>query len=339
MPSIARSLAAALLSLASATVLAEPVAVPDAYDMHNVSDPDAADAMARCVGGSANDVRDFIATHSKPGDVTKAGLDMRKGGIGSVVAGGPFWTCVPLSVAGFPIWPAEALAGALTVRGVEPAVQAEWARKVLAQVAQEGEGHGLIMLTSGDGLQVNVIAEEHRAVLLHYTTRKVPKDELDPKRFAAVIDDPRFSGVTTTRMGTANDAALPSVFAIPDARMRKPVDGEYLHELPDDLTARFDFVGTRWKFPGKSLNAVIDLQADGQAVEDSSGHKTTGSWRIEAGVLHIALGAARFSLVLAGGGDSLTGDARRKLFPGEKSLDPLRPDADDFRWTLTLKRA
>jgi hypothetical protein len=27
-------------------------------------------------------------------------------------------------------------------------VQAEWARKVLAQVAQEGEGHGLIMLTS-----------------------------------------------------------------------------------------------------------------------------------------------------------------------------------------------
>ena len=99
MPSIARSFAA-LLSLASATVLAEPVAVPDTYDMHNVSDPDAAEAMARCVGGGTNDVRDFIATHSRPGDVTKAGLDMRKGGIGSVVAGGQFRTCVPLSVAG-----------------------------------------------------------------------------------------------------------------------------------------------------------------------------------------------------------------------------------------------
>lgn len=335
----AHAISAALLSLASLTAAAEPVAVPDTFDMHDVSDPDAANAMARCIGGAPDSLHDFIATHGRPGDVTKAALDMRKGGIGSVVAGGPFWACVTFSPAGFPVWPAEALAGAVTVRGVDTAVQTEWARKVMAQVAQEGEGHGLIILNSGDGLQVNVIAEDHRALAIHYTTRKVPKEEIDRQRFAAVIDDPKFAGVTTTRMGTINDGALPSVFAIPAARMRKAVDGDYLHEQADDLTARFDFTGTRWRFGGKSLDAVVELQADGQAVEDSSGHKTTGTWRIEAGVLHLALGAARFSLVLSDGGDSLRGDARRKLFPGEKSLDPLRPDADDFRWTLTLKRA
>ena len=328
--------AAALLSLAAASALAEPPVIPDAYDMHNVAEPDAADAMARCIGGTVADTQEFAAAHARSGDTTKSELDNRKGGIGSVVAGGPFWACVAYSPAGFPVWPVEALAGAITVRGVEPAVQAEWSRKVLAQVAQGGEGHGLIVLSSGDGMQFNVIAEEHRAAQLHYTTRKVPKDEIDPKRFAAVIDDPRFTGMTTTRMG--NDTSLPSVFAIPDARMRKPVDGEYLHESPDDLTARFDFAGTRWQFPGKTPNAVLDLQADGQAVENSNDRKTAGTWRIEGGVLHIALGAARFSLVLAGGGQSLSGDARRKLFPGEPSLNPARPGDDDFRWTLTLKR-
>ncbi len=336
MSSIAKSFAAALLMLATATVLAEPLAVPDAYELHDAGDADAVEAMARCIGGSTGDARDFAAARIKPGDNTKAELNVRKGGTGAVVAAGPFWACVAFSPDGFPVWPVEALAGAISVRGVEPAVQAEWARKVLAQVAHEGEGHGLIILTTGDGMQFNVIAEQNRASILHYTSRKVPKDEIDAKRFAAVIDDPHFSGTTTTRIG--NDASLPAVFALPDARLRKPLDGDYVHERSDDLTARFDFAGTRWQFAGKAMDAVLDLQADGQVVETNHNRKTSGTWRVEGGVLHVAIGTVHFSLVLDGN-KSLTGDGRRKLFPGEPALDPMRANSDDFRWSLTLKRA
>ncbi|MCK9689142.1 hypothetical protein [Scleromatobacter humisilvae] len=339
MSPIAKSVATALLSLASAVAVADPAVIADAYDLHDVNDADAADAMARCLGDGAGGVKDFIATHARLGDRTRSELEARTGGPGAVVAAGPFWACVAFSPEGFPAWPVEALGGAITVRGVDPSVQAEWARKVLAQVAHEGEGRGLVILSNGDGVQFNVIAEDHKASLLHYTSRKILKDEIDRTRFAAVIDDPKFSGMSTTRIGTPNDAVLSAVFALPDARLRKPTDGEYVHERADDATARFDFTGTRWQF-GKGLDAVLELQADGQAVETSKANnverKTPGSWRVEGGVLHIALGAARFSMVLDGS-RTLTGDARRKLFPGEAA-----PDADhdgDLRWSLTLKRA
>ncbi len=342
MSSIAKSLAATLLSLTAATVFAEPVTIADAYELHDVADADAADAMARCIGGSAGDTRDFVAARSKPGDGTKVELKARKGGAGAVVAAGPFWTCVAFSPEGFPVWPVEALAGAINVRGIEPAVQAEWSRKVLAQVAREGEGRGLIILKGGDGLQFSVITEPRQASLLHYTSHQVPKEDIDRSRFAAVIDDPSFSGLSTTRMGAANDGSLPAVFALPDARLRKPVDGEYVHERPDDLTGRFDFTGTRWQFGGKGLDAVLELQADGQAVETrktgNQSRNTSGTWRVESGVLHIALGAVRFSLVLDGD-KALTGDGRRKLMPGEPTIAPAHTGEGDFRWTLTLKRA
>lgn len=341
MSSIARFPLAALLWLATATALAEPAAVADAYDMHDAADADAIEAMARCIGGAATDTKDFAAARAKPGDHTRTELDARHGGTGAVVAAGPFWTCVAFSAEGFPVWPVEALSAAITIRGVEPSVQSEWSRKVLAQVARDGQGHGLVILTNGDGMQFDVIAEQQHASLLHYTSHKVRKDEIDRSRFAAVIDDPHFAGTSTTRMGTADDGSLPVVFAIPDARLRKPVDGEYVRERADDLTARFDFTGTRWRFGGKGLDAVLELQADGQVSETrkvgTQDHKTTGTWRIEGGVLHIALGAARFSLVLDGD-RSLTGDGRRKLMPGEPSFGPAQGGDGDFRWTLTLKR-
>ena len=342
MPSFAPAVAATLLSLAAVAALAEPVTIADAYEMHDVSDTDAADAMARCVGKSGLDAKAFIAMHSRPGDITRSDLSTTKDAAGAVVAAGPFWSCVPFSHAGFPVWPVEALAGAVTIRGVEPAVQADWARKVLTQVAAEGEGRGLIILNTGDGLEFKVIAEQQRASLIHYTTRKVPKDEIDRARFAAVIDDPHFAGTTTTRMGTGNDSSLPAVFALPEARLRKPVDGEYVRERADDLTARFDFTSTRWQFNAKSLDAVLELQADGHATETSKtgaqSHKTEGSWRVEGGVLHVAIGLVRFSLVLADD-KTLTGDGRRKPFTGEATMDPLHAGDTDVRWTLKLTRA
>ena len=346
MPPLARLPVAALLWLAAAAVPAAsaPIVVADAYDMHDAADADAVEAMARCIGGGANDVVDFANAHARPGVHARAELDARQPGIdtGAVVAAGPFWACVAFSPEGFPVWPVEALAAAITIRGVEPAVQAEWSRKVLAQAAREGQGHGLVILTTGDGMQFDVIAEQHRASLLHYTSHKVPKAEIDRSRFAAVIDDPHFAGTSTMRMGSADDGSLPVVFAIPDARLRKPADGDYVRERADDLTARFDFTGTRWRFGGKGLDAVLELQADGQAIETrkvgAQDRKTAGTWRVEGGVLHVALGAARFSLVLDGD-RSLSGDGRRKLFPGEPAFGPAQGGDGDFRWTVSLQRA
>jgi len=114
-----------------------------------------------------------------------------------------------------------------------------------------------------------------------------------------------------------------------------------VHERADDSTARFDFGGTRWQFGGKN-DAVLELQADGQAVETSKvanqDRKTTGTWKVDGGVLHVALGGARFSLVLDGS-RTLVGDGRRKLFPGEPTPGAAHGGDGDFRWTLTLKRA
>ena len=342
MPTFAKPVVATLLLLAWASGHADPVAIAEAYEMHDVADADAAEAMGRCIGNGATDAKGFIANHSRPGDNSHSELTSIKDATGAVVASGPFWSCVTFSRAGFPVWPVEALTAAIAVRGVEPAVQSDWARKVLARVAAEGEGSGLVILANGDGLEFKVIAEQHRASIIHYTSRRIPKGEIDQKRYVAVIDDPHLAGMTTTRMGSDNDASLPAVFALPSSRLRKPLDGEYVRERPDDLTTRFDFTGTRWQFGTKPTEPVLELQADGQAVETTNvggqPYKINGTWRVEAGVLHIALGNAHFSLVLVDG-QSLAGDARRKLLPSETAMDPARAAEGDFRWALKLRRA
>jgi hypothetical protein len=342
MPSIPKLAIAVLTSLAAVSAFAQATAIPDAYDMHDAADADAAAAMENCIGRHV-DTPSFAAAHARPGNHGRGELTASRDPRGAVVASGPFWACVAFSPEGFPVWPVEALAGAVIVRGVEPAVQADWSRKVLAQAAREGEGRGLVILTNGDGVAFNLIAEQRRATLLHYTSRTVPKAEIDTARFAAVIDDPHFTGITTVRRGGLGDDTLSAVFALPDARLRKPLDGEYVRERADDTTAHFDFAGTRWQFGDKAQDPALELLADGLAVETSGvgnrERRTTGSWRVDGGVLHVALGTVRFSLVFAAD-QSLTGDGRRKLFPNEPAArNPLHAGDDDLRWALTLKRA
>jgi hypothetical protein len=316
------------VAIVAGAALAAPIDIPDQYDMHELAASDAAREIAQCVGAAkAEGAEKFVKEQLEPKAVgSQAQFALERGPAAAVVSGGK-WACVRFSADGFPVWPVETLKGAVVAVGAAPDLVHDWRRRMLEAVAREGVARGLIVYENGAATQVNVIGDARQAYLVKYTTRYMKKGEYTPEQFHAVLTDPNIKSLVTTSTG---GQAQPSRFAIPPARLRKPVEGDYVAMTGSETTANFDFTATKWKFGNGS---ELWMQQDGLAILSSSRSSDNGTWSVANGVVHVALaGGARYAMVLGDDRRTMLGEGRRQNKPSHEE------DDGEWRWSFKVDK-
>lgn len=310
---------------------ASPPQVPDAYELRPLMRQTVAEEMQRCVGQAvdAGQVQAFLAgaLSERAADLTSATQlgDPAAGAV--VVAAAGQWACVRFSGEGFPIWPVETMHGLVVPVGVPGELTAAWRRNLLAQVARDGVGRGLIVYPSGDADQVIVIAEQRQALKVRFSTRLLRAGEYAEQQFPAVLRHPGLTRLVTRSGGAAT--GTPSRLAIPPHRLLQPVQDGFVQIEPTAATRTFEFEGTRWELD--IANGSLVLAAGGTVMRAGT---PAGSWRQAGGVLQLTLAdGTRYALTLRGDGRTLSGVGRRGEEQGHED------EGGEWQWPAELRRA
>lgn len=327
----ARRCAASLGWLLSAVAWAGPQA-PEAYDLRPLLSASVADDMQACVGPSMalRGVHEFLAkalanAELDGGAAAQLGHD-KSPGVVLAVAGR--WACVPMSGEGFPMWPVETLHGLIVPVGVPASITLAWRRDLLEQVARDGVGRGLIVYPSGDADQVHVIAEKRQAMQVKFSTRLLRAGGFKESHYPAVLRHPGLTRLVTR--STGDNQGTPSRLAIPPQRLLRQVRDDYVVVEPTAPTRDFGFAGTRWVVPGTPGQML--LRADGAVVHADGARTEPGTWRVESGVLRVALAdGARYALTLQADRYTLSGFARRVEPEGHED------EGGEWQWRTVLR--
>jgi hypothetical protein len=195
-------------------------------------------------------------------------------------------------------------------------------------VAEQGSGQGLLVYPQGNATLVTLTAEPQHAALLKFTTKFMKAGEYKAEDFRTVLSHPAITGLLTESTGASSTS---SRFVIPPQRLRKAVDGEYIALPASDKTAAYAFAGTQWKASNSA--SQLWLQPEGLAIFSTSSASDNGTWKIESGVLHVALaGGSRYAFALLPEGSSMRGEGRRSNKPRHAE------DDGEWHWTMTLQR-
>jgi hypothetical protein len=325
-----RRLCGFLAALAAGEAIAGPLDVPERYELRPLMQQTVAEEMQRCVGPAVEEgqLQAFLAEalSARVADLTQARQLGDPTADAVVVAAAGQWTCVPLSSEGFPIWPVETMHGLVVPVGVPPTLTAAWRRNLLAQVARDGVGRGIIVYPSGDADQVIVIAEQRQAATVKYSTRLLRAGEYSEQQFPAVLRHPGLSRLVTRSGGSG--MGTPSRMAIPPHRLLQPVHDGFVQVESNEATRAFAFEGTRWE--GGSAQGPIVLAAGGEVL---SAGANTGTWRVSTGVLQLTLSnGSRYALTLRADGTQLSGVGRRVEESGHDD------EGSEWQWPAQLRR-
>lgn len=317
--------------------------LPDAYNLRSLAQPRVLHDVQSCVGQAVDskDVTAFVAQGLAARDDNSAkSLQLSKPQARAVaVAATGQWACVALSAEGVPLWPLETLHGLVVPVGVPANVNMAWRRNMLAQVARDGVGRGLIVYPSGDADQVHLIAEPRQTQNIKLSTRLLPAGSFDVKQYAAVLQHPGIERLVTRSVD--NGQGTPLRLAIPPHRLLKAVDGGFVRLEPTETTRRYAFTGTTWVFAGGQ--GQVHLQADGTVLMTASAKSpvtdrvtpSSGAdrWRLADGVLQLSMAdGTRYALTLNCDGTTMTGVARRV----EVNAD--QDEGSEWQWPAQLLR-
>ena len=314
-------------ALLAATVLASAASVvSESYQMHPLAHAEVAQDMLRCVGpqADATQLQSFLGKALEDltdGDPLRAAQLATPSGTGVVLAAAGRWTCVPLSAEGFPQWPLEALHGLIVPVGVPAAVKRAWRRNLLAQVARDGVGRGLIVYPGGEADQVHLIAEQRQALHIKLSMRLLPAGSYRDSQYGAVLRHPGLTRLVTRSSSTG--VGTPWRMAIPPHRLLRAVHDGFVVMPPTPQTRGFVFEGTQWLLGGEA--GTVTLQAGGAVVRSTAGGSPSavsasngpgalalGHWRCADGVLQLALtDGTRYALTLRDSPHTLLGMGRR----------------------------
>ncbi len=292
----------------------------ETYDLQPLAQPTVAEDMQRCLGAqaSAGRMQEFLARaldDSAAGDTSRGAQLAAEQGSGVVLAAAGQWACVPLSREGFPVWPLESMHGLIVPVGVPAAATHAWRRNLLAQVARDGVGRGLIVYPGGEAEQVHVIAEQRQALQIKLSLRLLPAGSYKEQLYPAVLRHPGLTRLVTR--STSAGGGTPWRMAIPPHRLAKPVQDGFVVVEPTAQTSRFVFEGTQWLVGGEA--GPVALRADGTVAAgggetrtNTRGSKPLGHWRVRNGVLQLVMAdGSHYALTLRDNPYMLTGVGRR----------------------------
>lgn len=337
-------------TLLAASLLAQAAAsAQETYDLRPLAHADVAQDMRRCAGPQVgtDELQGFLAKALEgvaENDVSHAAQLVSPGSTGVVLAAAGQWACVPLSGEGFPQWPLEAMHGFIVPVGVPAALTRAWRRNLLAQVARDGVGRGLIVYPGGEADQVHVIAEQRQALKIKLSMRLMPAGSYREQHYSAVLRHPGLTRLVTRSSG--GEVGTPWRMAIPPHRLLQPVRDGFVVLPATPQTRSFVFEGTRWLLGGES--GPVTLQADGtvaRAAADgtaagagsvatsSRGAKALGHWRVADGVLQLSLtDGTRYALTLRDKPHTLVGVGRR----GDD--DSAEEEGGEAQWPAQMHR-
>lgn len=324
-----KAITLATLTLACAGWAQGAPVIPDRFELKPLHDPAAAQEMAQCLGAqvSSAEIEKFVDKHRAPEAVNSQGQLATERGPAAVIVARASWACVRMSADGFPLWPVESLAGMIVPVGVPADEVAQWRRSLLEQVAEQGVARGLIVYPGGTATQVNLIGDPRQAMLVKFTTRFLKAGEFKAEEFKPVLAHPGLTSLVTQSTGSG----APSRFAIPPQRLRKALDGEYVALPASDKTGGYAFTNTRWKFP--QSGSELWLQPEGLVILSSKQSSDNGSWKVEQGVLRVALsGGARYAMTLQADEKTMAGEGRRSNKPSHAE------DDGEWQWSFSLQR-
>ena len=343
-------------------------AARESYELRPLLHAEVAQDMQRCVGpqAGADQLQAFLAKALEElaeGDPTRAAQLATPGGAGVVLAAAGQWACVPLSGEGFPQWPLEAMHGLIVPVGVPAGLTRAWRRNLLAQVARDGVGRGLIVYPGGEADQVHVIAEQRQALQIKLSLRLLPAGSYREQHYSAVLRHPGLTRLVTRSSGTG--LGTPWRMAIPPHRLLQAVQDGFVVVPPTAQTRSFVFAGTQWLLGGEA--GPVTLQADGTVArsggaEQVAGSRATGSisspnsgpmsnptssptssptfspqtlghWRVADGVLQLALiDGSRYALTLRDNPHTLMGMGRRADADGPEE------EGGEAQWPAQMHR-
>lgn len=320
-------LVSGVLACVLACAGAAQAAVPERYELRSLTEEGATQGLADCTGQSVGAAEQFLAKTKSDPQPDRARQFSGEGGAGVALLARGRWACVRLSSARYPMWPVEALYGAITPVGAAPQAVAAWRRAMLDQLTQTGIARGLIVYPNGNANQFELSAEQGQALNIKYTSKFLKAESFSDEGFTAVLRDP---GVKSIVSNSDTTGPAYSRMAIPLQRLAWPVQGEYAAIEPSAAAQAFAFEGTQWAEPGGKTR--LWLQTGGLAIHSSGTRSDNGTWAVDNGVLQVAMaGGARFAM-------HLNDDRKSMQVRGRRTVPPTHDEGQgEWQWSVRME--
>lgn len=239
-----------------------------------------------------------------------------------LVASGDRVACIDRNGPARPILPARFFSKIIRLDGASEQTTNMLFRSLAGQLATRGAGDGLIRFANGNAYEIALTVAEDAPVEILYSANFLKAGEYDESKYRIVVTD-QIRSVSTTSYGSGRRRAAG---ILQDELAPRPLRGEHLLEVGNEMTANFSFEDTAWDFSG---GGTIRLHSGGvTSYQPKKGEEKTGSWSAENGSLYFNYGNIFGSAML---------DKKDKLFV--EFRNPMaEPEKKERRWTVTLDR-
>ena len=315
-----KKICGALLLAASGMATGADVALPQKLTIGWLQGPDALSVIGYCIPEFKPEQLDELRRSSARATAVFA----REGNEASpyLIASGDRMACIDRNGAARPLLPAGIYAKMIKFDGASEQTTNTLFDSLSRQIALRGAADALVKFPNGNAYEIALTVAEDAPVEILYSTNFLKAGEYDESKYRIVVAD-QIRSVSMTSYGSGRRRA---VGILQDELAPRPLRGEHLLTVGNDLTANFSFEDTAWNF---SSAGTVRLRAGGVVTyQPKRGEETSGAWSAENGALYFNYGKVFGSAIL---------DEKDKLFV-EFRNPQAGPEKKERRWTATLKR-